>query len=524
MHSDLSALEFGGIQRLLEKLTSTPYGAEAARNLTPAPTVAVARQMQTAVSAARTLIEAGNAPKLERLPDIRAALRQAAQSGAALPGSALHNIRTVLATTATLADVARQTPGLYAGASADLQAPADLPAALAAALLPGGNIRHDANAALLRLHGEIETLRTELQKLLKARLQANDLKGAVASERVYWQGHRGMLSLSPAIAERVKGVRRGASTNGREVIIEPLEAVGLNNKLESLGGQQELEQQLLRRSLTDAVRAHGAALARIVEAITWIDLALAGGHLSVHLNATPPEFVAAPRIELDRAYHPAMLLQFAQGQGPRPVPLSVALDDAQPMLLITGPNTGGKTVVLKTVGLLVTMAYCGLHLPVEGRCVIGDFTRVIVGIGDAQSLQHHLSTFAGHVEVLKRLLHEADAGTLVLMDELGTGTDPEEGAALAMAVLDELSERRVRGIVTTHLPPLKGYAERHPALQNASMHFDRASLAPTYRLEVGVSGRSLGLVIAGQRGLPDTLLDRARAHLRAINPHRQGDE
>lgn len=524
MQSDLPALEFGGIQRLLEKLTSTPYGAEAARNLAPAPTAAVAIQMQTAVSVARQLIEAGQAPKLARLPDIRAALRQATQSGAALPGSALHNIRLVLAAADALAAAVRQTPGLYAGESAELQPPPSLQTALAAALLPGGNIRHDANAALLRLHGEIEALRAELQTLLKARLQANDLKGAVANERVHWQGHRGMLSLPPAIADRVKGVRRGASANGRELIVEPLEVVGLNNKLEALGGQQEQEQQLLRRALTDAVRAEGVALARLVEAITWIDLALAGGHLSAHLNAAPPTFVAGASIALDRAYHPAMLLQFAQGQGPRPVPLSIALDEAQPMLLITGPNTGGKTVVLKTVGLLVTMAYCGLHLPAEGRCVIGDFTRIIVGIGDAQSLQHHLSTFAGHVEVLKRLLQEADAGTLVLMDELGTGTDPEEGAALAMAVLDELSARHVRGIVTTHLPPLKAYAKRHPALQNASMHFDRASLAPTYRLDVGVSGRSLGLVIAGQRGLPETLLARARAHLRAINPQREGDE
>ena len=524
MQSDLPALEFGGIQRLLEKLTSTPYGAEAARNLAPAPTAAVAMQMQTAVSAARHLIEAGQAPKLVRLPDIRAALRQASQSGAALPGSALHNIRMVLAAADALAAAVGQTPGLYAGESAELQPPPSLQTALAAALLPGGNIRHDANPALLRLHGEIEALRAELQTLLKARLQANDLKGAVANERVHWQGHRGMLSLPPAIAERVKGVRRGASANGRELIVEPLEVVGLNNKLEALGGQQEQEQQLLRRALTDAVRAEGAALARLVEAITWIDLALAGGHLSAHLNAAPPTFVAGASIALDRAYHPAMLLQFAQGQGPRPVPLSIALDEAQPMLLVTGPNTGGKTVVLKTVGLLVTMAYCGLHLPAEGRCVIGDFTRIIVGIGDAQSLQHHLSTFAGHVEVLKRLLQEADAGTLVLMDELGTGTDPEEGAALAMAVLDELSARHVRGIVTTHLPPLKAYAKRHPALQNASMHFDRASLAPTYRLDVGVSGRSLGLVIAGQRGLPETLLARARAHLLAINPHHREDE
>ena len=199
------------------------------------------------------------------------------------------------------------------------------------------------------------------------------------------------------------------------------------------------------------------------------------------------------------------------------MPLSIQLGDGQSMLVITGPNTGGKTVVLKTVGLLVTMAHCGLHLPSEGDCVIGNFNRVIVDVGDKQSLHNHLSTFAGHVEVLKKLLHEADQRTLVLMDELGTGTDPEEGASLAMAVLDELATRRVHGIVTTHLTPLKGFADDHAYLCNASMRFDHASLSPTYELEFGKSGQSLGLIIAEKNGLPSELVNRARGYLAQIH-------
>jgi DNA mismatch repair protein MutS2 len=194
-------------------------------------------------------------------------------------------------------------------------------------------------------------------------------------------------------------------------------------------------------------------------------------------------------------------------------PLDLRLDAAQPLLLITGPNMGGKTVALKTAGLLTLMALAGLHIPAAPGSQVGWFTRVAVDIGDHQSLHHHLSTFAGHVEVLKGVLANADHATLVLLDELGTGTDPDEGAALAMAVLDQLAERGVRGVITTHLPRLKAFASAHPRLANASMRFDEQTLAPTYELVVGQAGRSLGLTIAERRGLPAETVSRARAYL-----------
>lgn len=520
MQSDLGALEFGAIQRLLEKLSSTPYGAEAARNLAPAPEPAIARRMQASVSAARRIIEAGEAPNLAHIPDIRAALRQAASSGAALPGTALHNIRQIMNVVAGLEKYRVREPALYPGPEDHLRPPLPLVENLDATLRPNGHLREDASPRLAELNGELKRLRAEVTQALKARLALPDVKEVLHNdvERIVWHGNRGMLTVPATHADKIKGVRRGAAANGRDQLVEPMEVVALNNRGETLNGQQDAEQHAIRRRLTDLVREQQAALQHLLDALTWIDLAFAAGHLSVHVNASAPELIEAPTIELDRAYHPALLLQFADGRAAAPVPLTIGLDAEQPMLIITGPNTGGKTVVLKTVGLLVTMAHCGLHIPAEGACRIGAFQRVIVGIGDAQSLHHHLSTFAGHVEILKRLAADADAQSLVLIDELGTGTDPEEGAALAMAVLDELVERDVRGIITTHLSPLKGYAERHGRLRNASMHFDRERLAPTYELKLGVSGVSHGLIIAGKNGLPEALLARARQHLRAIAP------
>ncbi len=516
--SDFKALEFDVVRRLLERLSSTPYGADAAHGLAPAPSIAEALRMQRAVSVARRLIESGEMLHFPGTPDVRAALRQAAPSGSALSGNALHHLSLIVTLGQRLYPLADLEPALYP-VSHDLVAVAPAGETLKQSVSPNGQLRPEASPRLAQLYGQWRDLRAQVAKVLEeqaARLL--NIGPRDAADRIVWSGSRGALSLPPMAAERVKGVHRGSSANGREQIVEPIEVVGLNNRLESAQGQQEAEQAAVRRALTDRVRAELPAFDRLVGAITWIDLAAAGARLSIQMNAVPPMLVDEPVIRLENAFHPGLLLQFSANQGPRPVPLSLQLNPEQPIVIITGPNTGGKTVVLKTVGVLTLMARCGLHLPSEGPCTIGGFREVIVGIGDPQNLYHHLSTFAGHVETLKRLMEEAGPDTLVLLDELGTGTDPEEGAALAMAVLDELSDRGVRALITTHLPPLKGYAERHARAVNAAMQFDGEHLVPTYHLEIGSSGISHGLTIAGRRGLPAPLIARARAYLAEISP------
>lgn len=517
MESDLKALEFDGIRRILERLTFSPYGADAARNLEPAPSLDIAREMQRAVSAARQAVDAYQVPRFNQVPDIRAGLRQAAQPGAALPASALNNLREVMRTGLTLRELVSAYPALFAHVN-QLKAPAALVEVLDKTINHAGRLREDATPELDALHRQYHQVRQELEAQLKARMGMPDVAGLFdENSRVHWHGARAALAVRATHADRFKGVRRGSLGGGRDILMEPIESVGHNNRLEALNGQIEAQNQIVLRAVTDEVRAHLDDLNRLVDAITWLDLALAAGQFSAALNASPPELVNEARVVLQQAYHPQLLLQFQERNITRLVPLTLHLGDGQSMMVITGPNTGGKTVVLKTVGLLVTMAYCGLHLPSEGACVIGDFSRVIVDVGDRQSLHHHLSTFAGHVEVLKKLLNDADGRTLVLMDELGTGTDPEEGAALAMAVLDELATRHVHGIVTTHLTPLKAFADQHGYLCNASMRFDHASLSPTYELECGKAGQSLGLIIAEKNGLPTALVERARGYLAEIH-------
>lgn len=519
MQADLKALEFDGIRRLLEKLCATPFGAEAARNLEPAPELAIAQQMQAAVTAARQGLDAGDGPHMPDLPDVRAALRQASSPGAALPGTALLNLRQAIETGVRLRPFIAQRPALYPGGLDHLSGAQDLTAVFDAALLASGRLREDASPELASLHGELRQLREDVQNQLRMRMRQPDLAGSIVDpDKVHWHGQRAVLALSGELADKIKGVRRGIGPGGRDYYVEPMEVLGFNNRLETVGGKIDAENQVKLRQLTDEIRGRLPALNRLLDALTWIDLALAAGQLSQHLNASPPELVDSPLVDLRGAFHPQLLLAYANRQGPMPRKLDLCIDDRKPVLVITGPNTGGKTVVLKTLGLLTVMAHCGLHLPTEDGARIGNFSRVIVDVGDQQSIAHHLSTFAGHVEVLKRLLAESDERTLVLLDELGTGTDPEEGAALAMAVLDELSKRGVHGVVTTHLSPLKTFATRHPRLENASMRFDYDRLEPTYQLEIGTPGRSLGLIVARQRGLDGPLVDRAHAYLAEIAP------
>lgn len=518
MNNDLKALDFDIVQRLLEKLARTPYGAEAGRNLEPAPERALALRMQAAVTAARLSIDGGEVPRLEDVPQIQAALRQAAARGAALRPQALGHIVQVMRAARSLVPYVQRRPALYPGDSGDFSPHEALFRRLEVSITPAGNLRDDASPRLAELTAERLRRRAQAAEAVRSRLQRADAVPCTHDrDRVSWHGERAVVSIAQSCADIIKGVRHSASSGGRELVVEPLEAVAANNRIEAVAGEINIEQQRLLRELTDAVRAALPELERMIGALTWVDLAYAAGELSARLNGHAPNLAETPQIELHEAYHPLLLLQFADGTLTRPVPLTLRLDPSRAILVVTGPNTGGKTVALKTLGLLTAMARCGLHIPAEGDCTVGWYRTLMVDVGDRQSLYHHLSTFAGHVEVLKRILAEADAATLVLLDELGTGTDPEEGAALAMAVLDELTARGVQGIVNTHLSPLKEYAARHERLSNAAMVFDHATLKPTYRLEIGVTGASLGLLIAEHNGLPAPVVARARAHLEAMD-------
>ncbi|MEL5848605.1 MAG: DNA mismatch repair protein MutS [Candidatus Igneacidithiobacillus chanchocoensis] len=509
MEGEWKLLDFEGIRRLLEKLSATPMGADAARNLAPAPSIAAARQLQESITAARFGLEAGTGPVLPELPDPRPALRQAAAPGSALSGQALRNLHRILRVGRELRPYVEARPQLLPLGAEVLDACSPLIDAIDAVLLPNGSVREDGNTTLRILYEELKQEREVAQRQLQPHLRG--------AGKAHWAGQRLSVHLPDGSREEIRGVRRGSGPGGHGTVIEPMDLVACNNRLEKIFGSIEQENQSILRSLTGEIREQLPALNKLVDALTWLDLALAGAQLSIHLQAQAAELVDDAVLQLEGAVHPQLWLAHVDHRGPQPKPLSVRIDAEHPILVVTGPNTGGKSVSLKTVGLLTVMAQCGLHVPVSGRAVVGRFAKIFVDMGDPQSMAFALSTFSGHISMLKKLLAEADQRTLVLLDELGTGTDPEEGAAMAMAVLDELARRGARGMVTTHLTPIKAFAAEHPSLQNASMRFDHERLEPTYELQVGVAGQSLGLLIAEKSGLPEGLVAQARGYLERLH-------
>jgi DNA mismatch repair protein MutS2 len=302
------------------------------------------------------------------------------------------------------------------------------------------------------------------------------------------------------------------SASGATLFIEPEDVIDLNNQLTQRGLEERDEELRLLQELTRRVREELPDLERLLDGLGALDLAFARAASAERLGATEPEIHEGGDLELRAARHPLLVVQSWE-RGSPVVPVDIMLPAARPALLITGPNAGGKTVALETAGLLTLMAHAGCHLPAEPGSRVPLTDQVLVVIGDEQSLAQNLSTFSSFVRQVREILATATGQSLVLLDELGAGTDPAEGAALGAALVEALLERGARVVATTHLEPLKVFAQTDPRCENASVAFDAERLSPTFRLEYGHPGPSYALTIGERLGLPTPVIARARVHL-----------
>lgn len=301
------------------------------------------------------------------------------------------------------------------------------------------------------------------------------------------------------------GIVHDQSASGATLFIEPMAVVQLGNELREVSLREQREVQRILQELSFAVSAKSENIDRLHEALSQVDFILAKAQLSLELNAGKPILLGQPQMKLVQARHPLL--------SGKVVPLSVELGMDFDTLVITGPNTGGKTVALKTMGLLVSMAQAGLHISAEEGSKLGIFSRIFIDVGDEQSVEQSLSTFSGHMKNIVKVVEEADARSLILLDEIGAGTDPTEGAALAMAVLEDLHRRGARIVATTHYGALKTFAYKTARVENGSVDFDVVSLRPTYRLLIGIPGKSNAFNIAAKLGLKESVLTSAKAFL-----------
>ncbi|MEA3342064.1 MAG: endonuclease MutS2, partial [Chloroflexota bacterium] len=505
----LATLEFPKILARLVAHTSFSAGAELARALSPETSLREIRWRLKTTSEARALLDVRPATTLGGAHDIRSQAK-AAQRGAALPPSELLDVRDTLVAARdlhrALTRMEEQFPRLAYLANG-IQLCPGLITEINRCLDERGNVRDDASSELARIRRETRIAHDRIQDKLQ-RIISSSRNAAFLQEQLITQREgRYVIPLKSDFKGRIKGVVHDLSASGATTFIEPLSVVELNNTWRALQIEEQQEIKRILFHLSDLVAAHITEIKQTVKALAELDLAFAKAKYADAIDAAVPELLPdQPTIRFIAARHPLL--------DPRTVvPIDVVLDAETHVLVITGPNTGGKTVSLKTVGLLTLMAQAGLHIPAESGSAFSPFEAVYADIGDEQSIEQNLSTFSSHLTNIISFLDRADARSLVLLDELGAGTDPAEGAALAHSLLEHFRLRGTTTFVATHYPELKSYAQLTSGVCNASVEFDSETLSPTYKLTIGLPGRSNAFAIAQRLGLPGEIVEAARERI-----------
>ena len=372
-----------------------------------------------------------------------------------------------------------------------------------------GTVLDNASPHLHRLRREIEKQKKGIQESLERFLRANRDEGVLQDEYITLRNERFVVPVLAGQRRKMQGVIHGASSTGQTLFIEPLDTIDLNNELVRLQEEEMREVFRILRELTSRLRVYGEPIQAAATVMAALDLLFAKARFAVEFDCVIPVF--GDRLHVRNARHP-LLVDVLRKTTRRVIPFTLTLDRDCRTLLISGPNTGGKTVTLKTVGIIALMAQAGFPVPCSAA-ELPMFEQVLADIGDRQSIEQNLSTFSAHVAQLREMALDATPDSLVLLDEIGSGTDPEEGGALGVALVDHFRAAGAFTLASTHLTALKIYGANTKTVLNASMGFDEQTLAPTYQLQVGLPGKSAGLDIAARLGMPEDIMKRARASL-----------
>lgn len=505
------SLEFDKIRTRLAAHTSFAVSAELADGLSPSEDHLEINARQQETTEARDLLNLQPGLGIGGARDLRPYTR-AARIGGLLDPPELLEIRTTLVSARalhrSLARSAESHPRLafIAGGLDDIPA---LSNAIGGALNDRAEVVDEASPELARIRRELKILRARMMDRLQRMLSSNDFARWLQEPIITQREGRYVIPIRAEARTRIKGIVHDTSASGATLFIEPLPVVELGNRLRELSIQETREIERILRELTAFVGEHADQLDYTVETLAQLDLAFAKAKYSQEINGVEPKFstdMQTLAMKLLDARHPLL-------DPDRVVPISIDLGRAFTILIITGPNTGGKTVTLKTVGLIALMAQSGLHIPSKEGSQLPVYQGIFADIGDEQSIEQSLSTFSSHMTNIIEILRDAKARSLVLLDELGAGTDPVEGAALASAIVTFLLRHQVSALVATHYAELKAFAHATPGVENASVEFDSETLAPTYRLTIGLPGRSNAFAIATRLGLDPIIVEHARAHL-----------
>lgn len=505
-------LEFDKLRELLRLRTTCAPGRRAVNALEPGTDRAALESAFAVIREAREWLRAGGELGFGALADPQGWLERIEGAGAVLEPAEFRDVASLLETTAWLRQQFREEATkfpLLAARAATLGDFRDVHAAIRRCVLPNGEISDNASSALQRIRASITQTRESIQKTLKQILRARNAEAG--EDYVTLRNERFVIPVRAEQRRSVPGVVHGASGTGQTVFMEPFETVEANNQLVQLGEDEAAEIVRILRELTEKLQAIRGPLLAAAETIAELDSAFARARFAQEFDAAIPEFSESGELRLVEARHP-VLEDKLRKESRAVVPMTLFLGGDERVLVISGPNTGGKTVALKTTGMAALAAQSGIPVAAQ-KAVLPLFDRVLVDIGDEQSIAADLSTFSAHMLNLKSMLEAATPQSLVLVDEMGTGTAPEEGAALAVALLDEFRAKNCIVLATTHHDRLKTYASTTSGVVNAAVEFDDVNLRPTYRLMVGVPGGSSGIAIAQRLGIANGIIERARSLL-----------
>jgi DNA mismatch repair protein MutS2 len=550
----LRVLEYDKILEKVADHCAFSGGAELARALLPSDDLATIQEHLAQTDEAFRLLEQKNDINFGGVKDLSPYLDKA-ERGSMLFAPELLEVKNTLLRARSLRNLLTRLEHAYprlAAIAADLEPCDHVIAEISRCINERGEVVDGASPALASIRNELRAAQDRLLSTLERLVQGGDVKPYLQDAIVTQRQGRYVIPVRQEYKGHIEGIVHDQSASGATLFIEPLRVVQQNNAVRELELQEDKEVRRILAELTQHVAEEGVYIRRNVEVLAQLDFTFAKAKYAYQIDATTPQMLAFRKpfsIRVNREtmqsaepsmngatadeaaepdkqqpqkseiLHPGSVIDLRRARHPlldphHVVPIDVYLDDETYQIVITGPNTGGKTVSLKTVGLLTLMAQSGMMIPVEPNSRLSVFEGVYADIGDEQSIEQSLSTFSSHMTNIIDILEEADPHSLVLLDELGAGTDPDEGSALAMALLDNLRDRGITTFATTHYSDLKLYAHNTPGVRNASVEFDVETLSPTYELSIGLPGRSNALTIARRLGLNPSIVDRAESIVR----------
>ena len=533
-HSSSRVLEFESLRGLLRGYASSPLGQSRVAALAPSTDRLWIESQQALTSEIREFRRVSGRFDFSALVEIKPLIEKSRIAGAALETTEIRDVILVVDRAAEWRQIALQPPVAMRSEWTNVRALSngvadftDFLRSFRNKIQPDGTLDDKASPELSRIRREIEKQRRSIQDSLRGYLRRLAEGGTVQDELITIRGERFVIPVKIEQKRRVQGVVHGASSSGQTVFIEPLETIEQNNELVRLFEEELAEIHRILLEMTERIGAHSEEILAAVEVLAELELQFAKAHFSEDYNCVEVKLcgtkeeecgdgrlgrpATAGRLLLQNARHP-LLERNLKLKGAAAVPVTVELEGDRRQLVITGPNTGGKTVTLKTVGLLALMAQSGIPVPAD-RAELPVFDAVLADIGDYQSIEQNLSTFSAHVTNIDFISRTATADSLVLLDELGSATDPEEGAALAVAIAGHFGRIGCMTIISTHHTSLKVYGANTPGVLNASVGFDETTLQPTYELKIGVPGASAGINIAQRLGLNPAIIEGARSRL-----------